>query len=107
MTYKVEYIAVTTNVDVIYVSYPAQTHTITELMKGTSYSVRVALNNSAGEGEYSSSEIGRTAVDRECLNVVCSHVAFLSFVLQTIYSLVTINTYLLVIPMQIFIRQYW
>ena len=65
MTYKVEYTAVTTNVDVL--SYPAQTHTITDLMKGTNYSVRVALNNSAGEGEYSLSEIGRTAVDRECL----------------------------------------
>ena len=74
MMYKVKYTAVTPKVDVI--SYPAQTHTIMELTKGTSYSVRVALNNSAGEGEYSSPVIGRTAVDRECLNVVCSHLAF-------------------------------
>ena len=72
VAYKIEYsVAGTTKVDTI--SYPAQMHIITELMKGTYYFVRVALTNSAGEGEYSFSATGRTDVDRECLNVVCSH----------------------------------
>ena len=59
---------------------PAQMHNINDLMKGTFYSVRVALNNSAGEGEYSISETGRTDVDRECLDVVCSHGILLALV---------------------------
>ena len=66
MTYKIDYFAN----EVETTSYPETTYTITGLMKGTQYSVRVALNNSAGDGEYSSPAIGRTDVDRECLNVV-------------------------------------
>ena len=76
MTYKIEY-SVDTTTQVGMISYPAQMHSITELMKGTYYSVRVALNNSAGEGDYSSSATGRTDIDRECLNVVGSHGALL------------------------------
>ena len=72
MTYKIEY-SVDTIIQVEMIPYPAESYTVTGLMKGTFYSVRVALSNSAGDGVYSSSEIGRTAVDRECLNVVCRH----------------------------------
>ena len=64
MTYKIEY-SVDTNIQMDTISYPADSYTVTGLMKGTYYSVHVALHNSAGDGVYSSSEIGRTAVDRE------------------------------------------
>ena len=65
MTYTIEY-SVDATKQVETTPWPADLYIITGLMKGTSYSVRVALNNSAGQGDYSSSEIGRTAVDREC-----------------------------------------
>ena len=72
MIYKIEYsVDDTSKVDTI--SYPAQMYTITELMRGTYYSVRMALNNSAGEGVYSIPATGRTDVDCECLNIVCNH----------------------------------
>ena len=62
MTYKIEYSADgTTKVDTI--SYPTQMHTITKLMKGTYYSVRISLNNTAGVGDYSLAETGCTDFD--------------------------------------------
>ena len=67
MTYTIEY-SVDTSIQMDTTPYSADTYTITGLMKGTYYTVRVALSNSAGDGVYSSPEIGRTAVDRECLN---------------------------------------
>ena len=72
MTYKIEYsVGATTKADTI--SYPAQMHTIPNLMKGTTYSVRISLNNSAGMGDYSPAEPGHTDVDCECLNTFRSY----------------------------------
>ena len=76
--------------------YPAVSYTLTDLMKGTYYSVRVSLSNSAGNGLYSSPEIGRTAVDRECLNVACSHGTCICFVgVGVLISIGFVTSYIL------------
>ena len=72
MTYTIEY-TVDDDIQMDTTPFSTESYTIIDLMKGTNYSVRVSLSNSAGNGVYSSPEIGRTAVDRECLNVACSH----------------------------------
>ena len=83
MTCRIEY-SVGNIIEADMIPHGVESHTITGLMKGTSYLVRVALSNSAGQGAYSSSEIGRTDVDRECLTVVRSH----GITLFTLLSLV-------------------
>ena len=51
--YSIEYTR-SNFVFVDYIPYPASNYTIMSLLLETEYSVRVALNNSAGLGEYSS-----------------------------------------------------
>ena len=65
--YSVEYTqGTTTTVD--YVPYPTSNYTITNLLLETEYSVRVALNNSAGLGDYSFPPMLTTTVGpSECL----------------------------------------
>ena len=52
-TYSIEYTANIVNTTVEFVDYPATSYTI-DVVNNTRYSIRVALNNSAGLGEYSS-----------------------------------------------------
>ena len=51
--FHVEYTFITT-VIVGFTKYPVNNFTINNVLSGTQYSVRVAVNNSAGLGDYSS-----------------------------------------------------
>ena len=51
--YHIEYTYIST-VSVTFIQYPASSYTIGELLNGAEYSIRMAVNNSAGLGDYSS-----------------------------------------------------
>ena len=66
------YIDGTDTEPVITINAPATMRIIPNLMKGTTYGVRVRAINSAGPSEYSTPAIAKTDIDRKCLYISVS-----------------------------------